>query len=85
MHLSISSDDTLHFYQYLHTHVLIAEGQFLLPINVLIWNTAQQLQIYKVFNLPVLHSNLSAQYKINHIHMGVTYNETKAVSIMDQQ
>ena len=25
MHLPISSDDTLHFYQYLNTHVLIAE------------------------------------------------------------
>ena len=26
MHLPISSDDTLHFYWYLNTHVLIAEG-----------------------------------------------------------
>ena len=29
MHLPISSDDTLHFYQYLNTHILIAGGQFL--------------------------------------------------------
>ena len=33
MHLSITSDDTLHFYQYLNTHVLIAEGQLLSWIN----------------------------------------------------
>ena len=84
MHLPIS-DDTLHFYQYLSTHVLIAEGQFLLLIDVPIQNRAQQLQIYEVFNLPVPHSNLSAQYKIIHRYIGVTYDETKAVAIMDQQ
>ena len=43
VHLPISLDDTLHFYQYLNTHVLIAEGQFLLLINVPIQNRAQQL------------------------------------------
>ena len=49
MHLPISSDETLHFYQYLNTHILVAEGQFLLLINVPIHNRAQQLQIYEVF------------------------------------
>ena len=52
MHLPISLDDTLHFYWYLNTHVLIAEGQFLHLINVPILNRAQQLQIYEVLNLP---------------------------------
>ena len=88
MHLPISLDDTLHFYQYLNTPVLIAEGQFLFLINVTILNRALQLQIYEVYevlNLPVLHNNLSAQYKINHRYIGVTYDETKAVAIMDQQ
>ena len=28
MHLPVSSEDTLHFYRYLHTHVLIANRQF---------------------------------------------------------
>ena len=83
MHLPISLDDTLHFYQYLNTHILIPEGQLLLLINVSIQNRAQQLQIYEVFSLPVLHSNLSVQYKINHKYMGVTYDETKAVAIID--
>ena len=85
MHLPISSDDTLHFYWYLNTNVLIAEGQFLLLTNVPIQNRAQQLQIYEVFNLPLLHSNLSTQYKINHRYIGVTCDETKAVAITDQQ
>ena len=30
LHLPVSSDDTLHFYRYLCTHVLIANKQFLL-------------------------------------------------------
>ena len=58
MHLHISSDDTLPFYQYLITHVLTADGQFLLLINVPIQNRAQQLHVCEVFNLPVPHSKL---------------------------
>ena len=85
IHLPISLDDTLHFYWYLNTHVLMAEGQFLLLTDVLTQNRAQQLQIYVVFNLPVLHGNLLAQCKINHRYTRVTYDETKAVAIMDQQ
>ena len=40
MHLPISSDDTLHFYWYLKTHMLVADGQFLLLIVTVL---AQQL------------------------------------------
>ena len=32
-HLPVSSENTLHFYQYLHMHVLIANKQFLLFID----------------------------------------------------
>ena len=64
IHLPLSLDNTLHFYQYLNTHVLIVEGQFLPLINVPIQNRAQQLQIYEVFNLSVPHSNLSAHTKL---------------------
>ena len=38
MHITISSDNTLHFYWYLRTHVLIADRQFLLLIHVSIQN-----------------------------------------------
>ena len=85
MHLPISLDDSLHFYQYLNTHVLMADGQFLLLIDVTIQNRVQWLQTYEVFSLPVPYSNLSAQYKINHKYIGVTYDKTKAVATMDQQ
>ena len=70
MQLPISSDNTLHFYQYFSTHVLIAGGQLLLLISVPIQNKAQQLQIYEVVSLPVPYSNLSALYKFNHRYIG---------------
>ena len=59
--------------------------QFLLLIDVPIQNRAQQLQIYEIFSLPVPHSSLTVQYKINHTYIGVTYHETKAVAIKDLQ
>ena len=34
MNLPVSSEDTLHFYKYLCTHILIDNRQFLLPIDV---------------------------------------------------
>ena len=40
MHLPVSSEDTLHFYRYLHTNVLIADDQFLLLIDVPIQDCA---------------------------------------------
>ena len=42
MHLPISSDNTLHFYWYLCTHVRIADGKIMLFINVPILNKACQ-------------------------------------------
>ena len=85
MHLPISSDKTLHFYQYLSIHVLIADGQFLLLINVPIQNRAQWLQIYEVFISPVPHSNLSAEYKVNHKYIGMICDDTKVVAISGLQ
>ena len=43
MHLPGSSEDTLHFYRYLNTHVSIADEQLLLLINVPIQDHAQPL------------------------------------------
>ena len=59
MHLPVSSDDTLHFYRYLHTHILAAEEQFLLLIDVPIQYCTQQLKIYQVFNILIPKGNLS--------------------------
>ena len=85
MQLPISLDNTLHFYHNLSTHLLIADQQLLLLINVPIQNRAQQLQIYEVFSLPVPHRNLSTEYKVNYKYIGVTYDETKAVATTDLQ
>ena len=41
MHLPISLDDTFHFYQYPNTHILTAERQHLLLIDVLIQDRVQ--------------------------------------------
>ena len=46
LHFPVSSEDTLHFYQYLCTHVLISNKQFLLLINVPIQDRSQQLSIF---------------------------------------
>ena len=85
IHLPISLDDTLHFYQYFKTHMLIPYGWLLLLINVPIQNRAQQLKIYEIVYLSVPHSDISAHYKINNKHIGVTYDETQAAVITKQQ
>ena len=43
LHLPISPVDTLHFYRYLHTHILIENKQFLLLINIPIQDRAHQI------------------------------------------
>ena len=48
MHLPISSEDTLHFYRYPHTSILIADEQFLLLTDVPIQDHAQQIKVYEV-------------------------------------
>ena len=60
MHLPMSSGYTLHFYRYLQTHVLIANRQFLLLIDVSLQNHMQQLSIYKIFTLDIPHGNFTA-------------------------
>ena len=47
LHLPVSSEDTLHFYHYLRAHILIANKQFLLLIEVPIQDRSQQLSTTK--------------------------------------
>ena len=47
MHLPVSSEDTLHFYRYLCTQVLIANRQFLLLIDVPLQDWIHQISIYR--------------------------------------
>ena len=56
---------------------LIADEQFLLLTDVPIQDHAQQLEIYEVFNLVILHRNFSACYIMNSKYLGITYNEAR--------
>ena len=85
MHLLVSSENTLHFYRYLLTYILITDQDFLLLINVPIQDCTQQLEIYEVFNLIIPHGNFSACYNIDSKYLGITYDDTKAVEISEQQ
>ena len=85
MHLPIPSSDPLHFYRYLWSHVLVEENQFLLLIDVPIQDGAQQIQIYKIINLPVPVGNYSRRYTIDNKYLGVTYDRTKAMDIPEDQ
>ena len=85
MHLPVSSEETLHFYRYFHTHILIANWQFLLLIDVPIQECTWQLSIYKVFTLDIPHRKFTAQYYISTPHLGVTQDKTMAVEISQHQ
>ena len=65
LHLSVSSEDTLHFYCYLCTHALITNRLFLLLIDIPIQDHSQQLSIYEIFILDIPHGNFTAHYDIS--------------------
>ena len=56
LHLPISPEDTLHFYRYLHTHILI-KNSFLLLIDVPIQDRSHQITIHQILSLDILHRN----------------------------
>ena len=85
LHLPVSSDDTLHFYRYLHTHVLIANKQFLLLIDVPIQDRSQQIMIYEVFTLNIPHGNFTDCYDITTKYLAITKDEAMAVELPTNQ
>ena len=85
MNLPISSEDTLHFYRYLCTHILFADEQFLLLIDVPIQDHAQQIEMYKVFNLDIPHGNYSLHYDIENKYLGIILDKTSIIEISDNQ
>ena len=54
LHLPISPEDTLHFYKYLLTHILIENKQFLLPVDVPIQDRSKQITIHQILTLDIL-------------------------------
>ena len=85
LHLPISPVDTLHFYRYLHTHVLIENKQFLLLIDIPIQDRAHQITIHQVFSLGIPHENYSAHYDVNTRYFGVTKDATVGLELSTTQ
>ena len=85
LHLPISPVDTLHFYRYLCTHVLIENKQFLLLIDIPIQDRAHQITIHQVFSLDIPHGNYSAHYDINTRYFGVTKDATMGLELSTTQ
>ena len=85
LHLPISPEDTLHFYWYLHTRVLIENKQFLLLIDVTIQNRSQQITIHQILTLDIPHGNYSAHYDVHTKYFGVTKDATMAVELSTTQ
>ena len=85
LHLPISPEDTLHFYRYLCTHVLIENQQFLLLIIIPIQDRARQITIHQVFTLDIPHGNYSAHYDINTRYFGVTKDATMGLELSTTQ
>ena len=81
LHLPVSPDDTLHFYRYLCTHVLIENKQFLLLIDVPIEDTSRQITIHDILTLSIPHGNYSAHYNVNTKYLGITKDATMAVEL----
>ena len=85
LHLPISPEDTLHFYRYLHTHILIENKQFLLLIDIPIQDRACQITIHQVFTLDIPHRNYSAYYDIITRYFGVTKDATMGLELSTAQ
>ena len=85
LHLPVSSDDILHFYRYLHTHVLMANKQFLLLIDVPIQDRSHPVTIYEIFTLDIPYGNFTARYDIATKYLGITRDETTAVELSSHQ
>ena len=85
LHLPVSSDGTLHFYTYLHTHILIANKQSLLLIDVPIQDRSQHIIIYEVFTLNILPENFTVHHIVTTKYLRITKYETMAVELSANQ
>ena len=65
LHLPISPEDTLHFYRYLCTHILIKNKQFLLLIDVPTQDRSRQITIHQILTLDIPQRNYSACHDVD--------------------
>ena len=85
LHLPFSPEDTLHFYRYLHTHVLIEIKQFVLLIDMPIQDRSRQITIHQILTLDIPQGNYSAHYDVDTKYLGVTKDATIAVELSTTQ
>ena len=85
LHVPISPEDALHFYRYLHTHVLIENKQFLLLIHIPIQDRAKQIAVHQVFTLDIPYGNYSAHYDLDIRYFGVTNDMKMGVELSPTQ
>ena len=85
LHLPMSPKDTLHFYRYLCTHILIENKQFLLLVDVPIQDRSCQITIHQILTLDIPQGNYSACYDGNTKYFGVTKDMTMAVELSTTQ
>ena len=85
LHLPISPEYTLHFYRYLHTHILIKNKQFLLLIDVPIQDRSRQITIHQILTLDIPQGNYSSHYDVDTKYLGVTKDATMAVELSSTQ
>ena len=85
LHLPISPEDTLHFYRYLCTNVLIENKQFLFLIDIPIQDRAHQITIHQVYTLDIPYRKYSACYDMNTRYFGVTKDATIGVELPTTQ
>ena len=85
LHLPISPEDTLHFYRYLHTHVLTENKQFLLLIDVPIQDRSRQITIHQILTLDIPQENYSACYDVYTKYLGLTKDAPMAVELSTTQ
>ena len=85
LHLPISPEDTLYFYRYLCTHILVENKQFFLLIDIPIQDRSCQITIHQILTLDIPQRNYSACYDVNTKYFGVTKDATMAVELSTTQ
>ena len=85
LHLPISPEDTLHFYRYLHIHVLIENKHFLLLIDVRIQDRSRQITIHQILTVDIPQGNYSARYDVDTKYLAVTKYVTMVVELSTTQ
>ena len=85
LHLPISPEDTLYFYRYLHTQVLIENKQFLLLIDVPIQDRSRQITTHEIHTLNIPHGYYSAYYDVDIKYLGITKDVTMAAKLSTTQ